>query len=306
MKLSTIPAKLWFGGAVALAAAVAAAQLDSRFVAAQEAADRAGGLPAAPAPLDGTASVAADTLKDMETMRRVLVREALGARPSDARIALYGTAGQTAYSGTVAPADAIFVPGHGATFILRTSDPVAPPPGSGRSATPAQRSVWEEEAAALDRPTTAGVWASHEGRALWNDGVRVLTAGTFSTYDALKVGALRDRVLEQLATYGSRIRGLGATERVSVVVIGGPAGITLPVETVVNPAPDTTGAVPPASAADPVTRRGQRAIGGTIMVASVGGGTTLTISVSVADCDAAAKGTLSRDEFRRRAVVSQY
>ncbi len=301
MKLSIIPAKLWFGGAVALAAAVAAGQFDGRFVAAQEA-----DSPAAAAALDGSRTVSSDTRKDVEIMRRVLVREALGARTIDERNALQGVSVQSVYSGSAGATEAIIVPGHGVTFVLRTSDPVAPPPGPGRTATPAQRSVWEEEAAALDRPTTAGVWTSHEGRALWNDGVRVLSAGTFATYDSLKVGALRDRVLEQLATYGSRIRGLGATERVSVVVIGGPAGITLPVETVVNPAPDTTGAVPPASAADPVTRRGQRAIGGTIMVASTGGGTTLTISVSVADFNAAAAGTLSRDEFRRRAVVSQY
>src|SRR5262245_3558157 len=97
-------------------------------------------------------SVEADTLKDVEIMRRVLVREALGTRSYVSSWVNNGGTDVTpltySYSYAASCAEAFVVPGQGATFILRTSDPVTAPRGvdTPSESKPAP-TAWDEEAA---------------------------------------------------------------------------------------------------------------------------------------------------------------
>src|SRR5262245_29286527 len=95
------------------------------------------------------ASVDADTVKDVEIMRRVLVREALGSRGPYSTWVTYGDGGGSAapgsYSYGSSCAEAFVVPGQGATFILRTSDAVTAPRGTDEPAgTAPAPTAWDE------------------------------------------------------------------------------------------------------------------------------------------------------------------
>src|SRR5262245_21826412 len=79
-------------------------------------------------------SVDAETLKDVEIMRRVLVCEGLGSRSFATSWVNNGGNDVTpltySYSYSPSYAEAFVVPGQGATFVLRTSDPVTAPRGT--------------------------------------------------------------------------------------------------------------------------------------------------------------------------------
>lgn len=240
-----------------------------------------GGVPASAqeAPQARPSDVSDETIKDVEVMRRVLVREGLATRSSANvvtadRIDFYVTNGW----GGVSASEAFVVPGQGATFVLRTSDSVAPPKGGddAAAASPEKPSAWDEEAAALDgKPVTTRA------------------ARRANRYEAAKVDALRTRVLDVLAKYGQKVRGLAPNDRLTVIVVGSSGGGGTVVE------PQTV------SSNDEQARLVYRSVLA-LSGRSSDGRTVLVMSASVADCQAAASGTLAGDEFRRRASVSAY
>lgn len=219
--------------------------------------------------------VSAETVKDAEVMRRVLVREGLSTRTATAVVAdrnvMIGNL-MAANWQSASVSEAFVVPGQGVTFILRTSDAVssahsgedAPEPGD-------KPTAWDEEAAAL------------EGRA-----ARQYVSRKAEKFEAAKVEALKTRVLDQLAKYGSKIRGLGASDSLTVIVQGGSRAAP---QVVSNP----DGALSVYYADLAVAGSG-----------APSARTVLVLRVSVADCRAAADGSLAADEFRRRAGVAGY
>lgn len=251
------------------AAALAGAACLVRSAGAQ---DRGGEPVAAAAP-------SADTLRDVEVMRRVLVREGLksGAAGGGSYAYWVGASALTSAGGS---SEAYLVAGDGATFLLRTSDPVAPGPASDRTAAETkQPSAWDEAEAEM------------EGRPRRTPVARV--AGELPRYDAAKVEALRLRLLDQLATYGSRIRGLAPADRITVIVTG--SGMQH--LTTVAPSPETGG----------VAESAGRLLRDVYLVsAAAARPTVLTLRVSVADCQSFAAGSLDAEGFRRRAVISAY
>jgi hypothetical protein len=222
-------------------------------------------------------SVDADTLKDVEIMRRVLVREALGARggfPVALQVVSAGSGGGWTYGTSYA--EAFAVPGQGVTFILRTSDPVTAPRGADEpaAATP-EPTAWDEEAAALDGKSV------RRSRPVKGNG-----------FEAAKVDALTSRVLEQLAKFGAKIRGVAPSDALTVIVQGGAGHAFVPVA-----APGDNDS----SAAVNALRLGLYAANGAPEARTV-----LVIRATAADCRAAADGSLSSDEFRRRAAIASY
>lgn len=223
-------------------------------------------------------SVEADALKDVEIMRRVLVREALGAGGAPRAYVHYGDTLTTSvgWAGGSSYGEGFIVPGQGATFILRTSDPVTAPRRTDAPADTAPApTAWDEEAAALDGKV-----------------VRPVRAQLVTAFDNAKVDALRGRVLDQLAKFGAKIRGLAASESLTVIVQGGLGRTMVPVRT---------------ETADS-TADGRVLALGALMAAGGGpeGRTVLVIRATVADCKAAADGSLSADEFKRRAAIASY
>jgi hypothetical protein len=221
-------------------------------------------------------AVTEDLRKDVEVMRRVLVREGLAA-PGTATsvnsvdgnrllwVALDGTAPGRSSS------EAYVVPGDGVTFVLRTSDPVAPGRGAAAASDLSKEpSAWDEAVAEVEGHTPLRLF-KHRG----------MVAG--ERYDEAKVEALRARLVEQLAKFGGRLRGLGSGDHLTVIVTG-------------SSGPGFT-ALADAKAAQ-----------GTYHVLSGGSEqpTVLTVRVTVEDCRAFAAGTLSLEQFRGRAVLSAY
>jgi hypothetical protein len=228
------------------------------------------------APGDRARVVSAETVKDAEVMRRVLVREGLSTRTTAAfvanRNALMGDL-MAASHPSASVSEAFVVPGQGVTFILRTSDAVSSANAAEETPEPNEKpTAWDEEAAAL------------EGRA-----ARQYVSRKVEKYEAAKVEALRTRVLDQLAKYGSKIRGLGASESLTVIVQGG--GSRLSPQVVSN----SEGALSLYYADLAVAGSG-----------APSARTVLVLRVSVADCRAAADGSLSAEEFRKRAGVAGY
>jgi hypothetical protein len=226
-------------------------------------------------------SVDEDTLKDAEIMRRVLVREALGSRNALSPVLHYGESGSTnlgwSYGASAAYAECFIVPAQGATFILRTSDPVTGPRGTEEpaAATP-EPTAWDEEAAAIDGKP-----------------VRPKRSAKGAGFEAAKVEALRNRVIEQLAKYGAKIRGLAPSDSLTVIVQGGAGRLTAPVAVTSNGAPDVSAEL---------VRTATLRLG----YVNAEARTVLVIRATVADCKAAADGSISADEFRRRAAISSY
>jgi hypothetical protein len=225
-------------------------------------------------------TVDADTLKDAEIMRRVLVREALGSRNNTGAVVYqtdYAHASNVAWNYGTSYAECFVVPSQGATFILRTSDPVnAPRGGDEPSAAASEPTAWDEEAAALDGKP-----------------VRVKRSAKIAGFEAAKVEALKNRVLEQLAKFGAKIRGLAASDSLTVIVQGGVGRALVPV---------TSGGAPDTDTSAAMLR--------TVMVYASNGTpearTVLVIRATVADCKAAAEGSIAADEFKRRAAISAY
>jgi len=223
---------------------------------------------------------AADLQRDLEIMRRLLAREALAAgtanRDPSSRYAVFHSPPNV----TDRAVEAFHVKGDGALFLVRTSDAVAPSPGGaeeGGGAKP-EATAWDRIAEEMDG-----------GPRRIYDFVRDRSA----RYDAAKVEALRDRILEQLAKYGGRLRGLDAADHLTVVVTGGAsAGQTVVVT-------GTTGTV----VQDDGTRDLRALALGDRPVADR---TVLTIRVALADCRPSANGGGDLAEFRRRAVIAAY
>ena len=220
----------------------------------------------------GPAVVSEETAKDVEVMRRVLVREAIAGRVN--------VSGEWNYEFLVSDrgasvSEAFVVAGQGGTIVLRTSDAVSAGRGADDAAPGADKpSAWDEEAAALEGKVSA---AKPRRRA--------------NRYDAAKVDALKGRVLDALAKYGQKIRGLGASERIVVIVVGGNGGNGLFYEPQIVSSNED----------------GKTALR-TVLATTARGGelTVLTMSVAVGDCQAAASGSMNAEEFKRRAVVAGY
>jgi len=228
-------------------------------------------------------SVDADTLKDVEIMRRVLVREALSARGGSpvalqqhyAYVVSAGSGGGWTYGTSYA--EAFAVPGQGVTFILRTSDPVtAPRRAEEPAAETPEPTAWDEEAAALDGKS-----------------VRRSRPVKGNAFEAAKVDALTNRVLEQLAKFGAKIRGVASTEALTVIVQGAASRDLVPVT--------TSGENDQSALAVTALRTGLLTANGAPEARTV-----LVIRATVADCKAAAEGSLSGDDFKRRAAIASY
>lgn len=241
----------------------------------------------APAGAAAATAVTETTRRDVEVMRRVLVKEGLGTTPDSVRTDARDVSVQ--FWATVprpSPSDAYVIAGDGVTFVLRTSDPVAPSRGAQKeTAGTTDPSAWEQAEAEMEGRQRAQRVRSRADR-----------------YDAGKVDALRTRVLEQLARYGSRIRGLASTDHLTVVVEGGgPYSLRLNDRLITTT--DAAGNLDVAALDRP---RAVTALGYVTGAAGADASTVLTIRVSLADCQAFARNELDLDTFRRRAVISAY
>jgi hypothetical protein len=235
-----------------------------------------GGSPAAAqdAPSGRASSVGEETGRDVEIMRRVLVREGLATRAAGVYTGQGGEAVRLFTSMAGGISEAFVVPGQGATFILRTSDCVAPSKGDEVGSSTDKPTAWDEEAAAVD------------GR---NAGLTTSTVRRGGHYDAAKVEALQARVLDVLARNGQKIHGLAGSDRLTVLVVGGGGARSDFVYPTAIGEGKTATVIAAAHGWQAVEAR-----------------SVLAIHVSVADCQAAANGSLSTEEFRRRATVAAY
>ncbi len=150
----------------------------------------------------------ARAVRDVEVMRRILAKEALGATSRTDPMATvawharYALDRATQFGGS-GSSEAFFVEGQGAIFILRTSDPVTPPTGD-PTATPEEKpTLWDS--------TLADV----EGHPR-----RYQKADQNEQFDREKVRSLEDRILTQFARFGARMSGLRAQDSITVVVVG--------------------------------------------------------------------------------------
>jgi hypothetical protein len=154
----------------------------------------------------------ARAVRDVEVMRRILAKEALGATQTAHGAYLLANAfySDSSLVGN-GSAEAFFVEGQGAVFLLRTADAVTP-------STPEKSEPQSEPETLWDR-TVADV----EGRPRRND-PRVVRLG--AVFDAEKVRALEDRVLEQFAKFGPQMSEIRRGETVVVIVTGGARATT--------------------------------------------------------------------------------
>ena len=206
--------------------------------------------------------------RDLETMKRILEREAPGRVPAQGQALFYLSSLSAVGRG---PSEAFYLPGEGALFLLRVSEPVAGPvaqttPDGGEAKEP---TLWEEVRAEVDgRPLAA----KSKGKA----------------YDAQRVESRKSGILEALAKYGANIGQLSDDQHLTVVVTGEPAGGPL------DPTPyRAVGEFAAFETAGIVAATGRDA-------------TVMTIRVSRADASAFAAGRIDIAEFRKRAKVGQY
>ena len=148
--------------------------------------------------------------RDVEVMRRILAREALGSRSGPTAHEYRNESGFLMYTNVAnaaTVAEGYFVDGHGAVFLLRTSDPVTPPSQPAADGREEPDTLWDRTVADVEgRPTRMPKFDFPNPNA----------------YDAEKVRALEDRILTQLARFGDRMTELHDDESVVVIVTGGP------------------------------------------------------------------------------------
>jgi hypothetical protein len=193
-----------------------------------------------------------------------------------------------------APMRSLYLDGYGALFFVRVNFPLLAPPleKNVESQKAPVDSTWQEAREEVYGQPAPGA------------------VDSFPAYDAAKVSALQGVLLDALKD-ASNIRNVKPDESITVCVIGAPAE-----------APKHTRAVASASG-------GGGSFGHSVSVSdyeqatknfdqfmadfptggrddAAGDKTTLTIRVKKADCEAFAKGKLTVDEFRSRAVIKIY
>jgi hypothetical protein len=175
----------------------------------------------------------------------------------------------------------LYIEGHGAVLMLNVNFSLLPPDKAAETASKDQaNSEWEEAKGELYGrfpPPKEPSW----------DGGRV----KFEEYDAQRVQELKDNVLKALRN-ASHIRNLKSDDSITVLITGGP----------INPNARTT-----------VVRKGG---GGNASyrvetkdaIIRPGGDddTTMTLKVKKSDVDAFSKGTISQEEFTKRAKIAVY
>ena len=132
--------------------------------------------------------------KELEIMRRILVREALGQKEGEST--LFRQTVRSFY-----PRNAFYLPGEGAVFLLHVDHAVAPawdsPPARSKSPT-----LWDE------------VQAELEGRSLGSP------TNSEGSYDDERVEALKRALIKVLTTYARHLTQLHHNDHLSVVVSG--------------------------------------------------------------------------------------
>jgi hypothetical protein len=201
--------------------------------------------------------------QDLEIMRRILEREALGQ--TQEQVFFLG------YNPSTAGAEAFFLPGGGALFVLRTSQSVAPGPNAGKKAN--------------EEPT---MWEKVKGEL---DGKPVVTPEEASKYDRDWVETLQRKVLDSLASNVANMSQLEGSAPITVVVKGGPA-----------PGSKQSGYLEVGVRSVLLSDQFRKGV-----VASVGPDcTVLSLRITMADAQAYAAGKLTLPEFRSRALIAQY
>ncbi len=227
--------------------------------------------------------------RDLEVMRRILLQEAFGVGSKRSGAGSFTMVGHV-YGANPQSGEAFHIAGAGATFVLRTSDAVAPgPEKTDTGEKPKETTLWDRVLADVEgRPPAASAAQSKD------------------LYDAGKVEALEDEILEQLGRFGGRIAGLAANEHITVIVVGGAnrstAAIT-PSGKRLSGWVDTNGS-PGEQRTDAARLYFQYAN------AFGSGGraprTVLTIRVPVADLRRVADGSLTGADLRRQARIHAY
>ena len=190
-----------------------------------------------------------------------------------------------------APMRSLYLDGYGALFFVRVNFPLLAPPleKNAESQKAPMDSTWEEAREEVYGQPAPGA------------------VDSFPVYDAAKVSALQGVLLEALKD-ASNIRNVKPDESITVCVIGAPAEIPKHTKALAS-AGGSFGRPVSVSDYDQATKNFDQFVGDFPAGGrddAAGNKTTLTIRVKKADCEAFAKGKLTTDEFRSRAVIKIY
>ena len=185
------------------------------------------------------------------------------------------------------PMRSLYLDGYGALFIVNVNFPLIAPPASNNveKEKTSANSEWEEARREVYGQTVSDV----------------SVVGTAPEYDPAKITALETVLLGALKD-ASNIRGVKPEESITVCVVGAPSSTERRVSVSMVPgapmapaAPEPPGNMLYSVDLDPPGNDG-----------AAENKTTLTIRVRKADADAFAKGKLTLDEFRKKAVITVY
>lgn len=201
-----------------------------------------------------------------------------------------------------APMRSLYLDGYGALFFVRVNFPLVAPP--------LEKNV-EKEKAPVD-----STWEEARQEVYGQPASKM--ADSFPEYDAAKVSALQGALLDALKD-ASNIRNVRPDESITVCVIGGPAEGPKHARVVASTGGGGGGfggggqVGGSSGSADSdyglATEKFERMIADFPAAGrddAAGDRTTLTIRVKKADCEAFAKGKLTADEFRNKAVIKIY
>jgi hypothetical protein len=201
-----------------------------------------------------------------------------------------------AYAPDEVPTRSLYLDGYGALFFLRVNFPLL---------APASEKNVEKEKAPTDsswEEARQEVYGQPVGR----------NSDSPREYDAAKVSALQKALLEALKD-ASNIRNVKSDESITICVIGAP------IDAFMQKLSRSGPGVPAGGGGSTGGMSGGGGFGAVSGLSAQGfwytpGGrddapdnkTTLTIRVKKSDCEALAKGKLTVDEFRNRAVIKTY
>ena len=180
------------------------------------------------------------------------------------------------YAPEANPLRSLYLEGYGALFLMNVGFPLLPPP---------------QAEGQQEKTETSSDWEEAKQEVFGQPGGGHVTGTQSEPYDKERVGRLREGLLESLKN-ASNIRDLKPDDSITLCVFGGP------------------GSGQPKSRT--YVKRGTGSSDGRYEAGVVGwaGGparqTMMTIRVKKSDADAFAKGTLTPEEFRKRAQVASY
>lgn len=187
------------------------------------------------------------------------------------------------------PMRSLYLDGYGALFFVNVNFPLLAPP--------AAKNVEKE------KPPTDSTWEEARQELYGQPAGRTSESRSHPEYDATKVKELKDALLDSMKD-ASNIRGIQPDESITVCVIGAPVGAPK------HTATGSGGGGSQSADSDyaQAIMEFDRTMGSFPGARDDAGEnkTTLTIRVRKADCEAFAKGKLTADEFRNKAVIRIY